>query len=123
MANYGFTPGSGATARSQNPSGTLHIPYVFVSTAIHTVVGSHLTQALTTASASLTSPPAGSTHALIQADGVTVRWTEDGTTPTATVGFKLADGNAAEVVNLANIKVRAESGTGNLQVTYRRYDQ
>lgn len=64
-------------------------------------------------------PPRGSFYAVIQADGCVVRWRDDGTDPTTTVGMKLADGG--ELVydaTLEAIGLIAASGSGVLNISY-----
>lgn len=41
----------------------------------------------------LPTPPAGTRRAIIQADGQALRWRDDGTNPTATVGMLIANGS------------------------------
>lgn len=48
------------------------------------------------ASTGLGSVPAGTTRALIQAEAQTIRWRDDGTAPTATVGMNLLVGIVLE---------------------------
>ncbi len=59
-----------------------------VDIAAFDVVGAHQSNSTLSAAVALT-PPAGATRLLIQAFGANVRYTLDGTAPTATVGFRL----------------------------------
>lgn len=120
--NYGFTPGTGASARSRNPSGTLHIPMVDVETAVPTVLAGFQNISVTTAQ-SLT-VPTGATHALVTVDtgGGNLRFREDATSPTTSVGLLVQAGSAAEWTNLANIRIISTSGSTVINVSYRKYD-
>jgi hypothetical protein len=64
--------------------------------------------------------PAGATEAFIVADGTAdVRWTDDGTTPTASVGHLLKAGVAMTYSNdLSTLRfIRAAAG-GSISVSY-----
>lgn len=67
--------------------------------------------------------PSGATHAWISVDpsANTIRWTRDGTAPTASVGHALVAGEAIEVDNLSNFKAISTTGTSTIQVSYHRY--
>lgn len=123
MADYGFTPGSGATARARNPSGTLYIPMVEVDTAIPTVLSGFQNISVTTAQA--LTVPSGASHALLTVDtgGGNIRFREDGTNPTASIGLLVQAGAAVELTNLANVRIVSTTGTTVVNVSYRRYDQ
>lgn len=123
MADYGFTPGTGATARSRNPSGTLHIPMVEVDTAIPTVLSGFQNISVTTAQA--LTVPSGATHALMTVDtgSGNIRFREDGTNPTTSIGLLVQAGAAVELTNLSNIRIISTSATTVVNVSYRRYDQ
>lgn len=120
--NYGFTPGTGASARSRNPSGTLHIPMVDVETAVPTVLSGFQTISVTTAQA--LTVPTGATHALMTVDtgSGNIRFREDGTNPTTSAGLLVQAGAAVEWTNLANIRIISTSGTTVVNVSYRKYD-
>lgn len=63
--------------------------------------------------------PAGATYAIVQAAGASVKYTTDGTTPTASVGMTLPSGAALALSGasvLANF--RAISSAGTLDVEY-----
>lgn len=65
--------------------------------------------------------PVGAVSAMIQADGGTVRLTQDGATnPTATIGMRVDDGVFYYVdTALADVKLIAQSGlTTNVQIEY-----
>jgi hypothetical protein len=69
----------------------------------------------------LPSIPKGATIALLQAEGSNARWTDDGSTPTATVGMLLLNAAAGEQMyygDLSKIKVIQTAGTTILNVTY-----
>lgn len=123
--NYAFTPGAGASARSKNPTGTLHIPVVYVSTTPATIVTGNQTISVGTAADSSLTVPAGATHALITVDagGGDLRYWEDGSSPSTTQGLLVQAGGAAELTNLSLVRMRATTGTAAVNVSYRRYDQ
>lgn len=61
----------------------------------------------------------GPTVALIQSVGQAVRWRDDGTAPTATVGMHLAAGDTLEYRgNLNNIQFFQESASAELNISY-----
>lgn len=63
--------------------------------------------------------PAGSTRALIQCEGQSVRWRDDGTAPTAAVGQLLATGTILEYNGpLAAIQFIQTAATATLDVSY-----
>ncbi len=68
------------------------------------------------------SPPQGATVALINAEGAAVRWRDDGTDPTATVGMLIpVDLLPFEYWgNLAAIKFITASSSSLLNVSYYR---
>ena len=61
------------------------------------VLGAHVNDADISAAAVLT-PASGATMLLIQASGADVRFTLDGTTPTAAVGFTLVAGLGPTII-------------------------
>lgn len=70
------------------------------------------------AAASLT-PPAGADFALIQAVTQNVRWRDDGTAPTATVGMQLAAGDTlAYDGDLSTFQAIEEAASAELNVVY-----
>lgn len=63
--------------------------------------------------------PGGAQRALIQATGQNVRWRDDGTDPTATVGMQLAAGDSLfYTADLSALKVIEEAASAKLNVTY-----
>lgn len=79
-------------------------------------VGSH-TSAGVASSTTLTAP-AGSSAILLQATAENIRFTLDGTTPTASTGFQLRAGDAPLLVMLLNVtalKFIEETATAALQ--------
>jgi hypothetical protein len=121
MTNYGFTPGVGGTARSRTVGG-VEIPMVEVDTAIPTVLGGFQNLSVTTAVA--LTVPSGATHALMTVDtgSGNIRFREDGTNPTASVGLLVQAGNAVELTNLANVRIISTTGTTVVNISYRKYD-
>jgi hypothetical protein len=69
-----------------------------------TPVGDHTTIADLSSAVTLT-PPAGATQVLIQALGQNVRYTVDGTTPTASVGFRMFTDTEPVIIRLASGEV------------------
>lgn len=70
------------------------------------------------AAASLT-PPAGADRAFIQALTQNVRWRDDGTSPTATVGIQLANGEEMWYSgDLTTIEFIEEAASAELNVSY-----
>ena len=63
--------------------------------------------------------PDGATRAVIQAEGDDVRWRDDGTDPTATVGMILAQNTSLDYSgDLNEIEFIEAAGGGILNVTY-----
>lgn len=70
------------------------------------------------ASAALT-VPSGATYALLQAEGQAVRWRDDGTAPTATIGMTLQAGGELRYDGaLQNIRFIQTAATATLNVSY-----
>ena len=81
-----------------------------------TAIGTSTAKAL-----SYSSYPAAA-MALTQAEGDALRWRDDGTDPTSSVGMELADGDSIWYYgDLESLKVIATTGTGILNVSYYRY--
>ena len=66
--------------------------------------------------------PAGATVALLSVDTAPVRWRDDGTAPTASIGMPIPSGQAPFQYSgtLANLQFIAESGSPVLNVSYYR---
>lgn len=64
--------------------------------------------------------PSGARFVLMQAEGDDLRWRDDGTNPTASVGMLLEEGQSFlyDLGPLSNIKVIETTGGGILNVTY-----
>jgi hypothetical protein len=79
-------------------------------------VGSHAS-APDISSATTLTKPAGASRIIMQTLTQNVRWTLDGTTPTATVGFQLPTNQDPIIVAVpgASIKVIQEAATASLQ--------
>lgn len=80
-------------------------------------VGAHKSDRVISAAQTLT-PPAGADRIALAASGQDVRFTLDGTAPTATNGFPLVAGAAAVVIVLpvgATLKVIQAAATATLQ--------
>lgn len=81
------------------------------------VVGSH-SDGATISSATTLTPPTGATKILIQALDQNVRFTLDGTAPTASLGFQLKAGDPAVMIPVGagmTLKVIEEAATADLQ--------
>ena len=82
-----------------------------------TPVGAH-SDGATISSAQTLTCPADATKLLIQALGQNVRYTLDGTTPTATKGFQLKVGEPPALLSVTSettVKVIEETATADLQ--------
>ena len=124
--NFAFTPGIGGSSRSKNPSGTLHIPYLYAATGEPTyITGASGVQSITvgTGSDSTLTVPSGATHALLTVDsgGGNIRYWPNGQSPTSATGLFVAAGGATEVTNLANVKMRASAAGTLVNVAYYHY--
>jgi hypothetical protein len=76
-------------------------------------------QILDLAAATALTIPEGATRALIQASMQTVRWRDDGTNPTASVGMKLlANAEIWYVGSLSAIRFIEEAAGAKLNVSY-----
>lgn len=119
----GAVPNATVVRTRQNPSGD-HIQWADVAPAVPAAVSGGQ-YALSVGSSSPTSltVPSGATHAVVSVDpsANTVRWTRDGTSPTASVGHALVAGDYLEIDNLSNFRVISTTGTSTLQVSYHRY--
>lgn len=83
-------------------------------------VGSHSDGAAISASTALINPP-GATKLLIQALGQNVRFTLDGSDPTASKGFQLKAGDPPVIIPISantSIHVIQETATADLQYQY-----
>ena len=82
----------------------------------YTPVGAHSSGATITAATTLTKPT-GATKIIIQAVTQNVRFTLDGTAPTATLGFQILAGGAPMIIEVqgVSIKVIQEAATASLQ--------
>jgi hypothetical protein len=76
-----------------------------------------------TGSDSTLAPTGGATHGLMTVDpgGGGIRYWEDGASPSSTVGLYVAPGGAAELTNLANVRMRSTTGTVAVNISYRKY--
>lgn len=64
--------------------------------------------------------PAGTQMALVQAESQNVRWRDDGTNPTTTVGMRLGAGETLEytAAQLAVVAFIEEAASAKLNVSY-----
>lgn len=105
--------------------GTVEVQYVYVATAVPTVVAGNQSISVTSTAGSSLTVPAGATHAVMTVDtgGGDIRYWEDGTTPASgSVGLLAPAGTAVELTNLAGVRLRASTGTVPVNISYRRYD-
>lgn len=92
---------------------------VAVAATGRTCVGRQTITGLSTTVPATLTVPNGAVSAMIQADGGTVRFTLEGTAPSATVGFKLDDGVIQYVdTPLATVKLLAAAASTNVQIAY-----
>ena len=76
-------------------------------------------QITTLSSATGLTVPANTVKVLIQAETQAVRWRDDGTDPTATVGMNLAVGSTLEYTgSLPAIKIIEATASAKLNITY-----
>lgn len=70
-------------------------------------------------SAKALTPPATATYAIIQAEAQAVRWRDDGTNPSATVGMTIASGGELRYDgNLTTIRFFEAAASAKLNVSY-----
>jgi hypothetical protein len=129
--NYTFKDASGSTRTARSGViGSIDNPYVQVSTAIASIINFQqitVTGAAATLASYLSGAviPTGATHALVRAESANtaaVRWRDDGTNPTASVGFELAAGDWTEWINLSGMRLIMVSGSQILDMSFRKYD-
>ena len=83
-------------------------------------IGDH-NDGLNISSAVTLTPPAGATKLLVQALDKNVRYTLDGTTPTASKGFQLAAGDPPIIIPIGNgttIKIIEEAASADLNYQF-----
>lgn len=82
------------------------------------VAGGQMGLAITTATA--LTVPATATFALIQVEGTNVRWRDDGTNPTASVGFLMYAGSTPQIFSgdLAAVKFIQTAATATINALY-----
>ena len=87
------------------------------------VSGGQYALAVTSSTVVTLTVPSGATHAIVSVDtgGNNIRWTRDGTSPTASVGHLLQAGDAIEADNLTSWRMIATLGTVTVQVSYHKY--
>lgn len=89
-----------------------------------TPVGDHTSNGSISSATALT-PPATANALLIQATGQNVRYTLDGTTPTASTGFVLRSDDQPLIIDVGvgmEIKVIQESATATVQYQWGRFN-
>lgn len=121
--NLGVTPGSGATMRTKELSAGVHAQVIAALTMVPTVLAGNQTLSVVTGSDTTLTVPTGATHALVTVDtgGGDLRYWEDGSSPSSSAGLLVPAGGAAELTNLANVKMRSTVGTVSINVSYRKY--
>jgi len=115
--------GTTKTLRSKDVGSGVQVQVIEVATMIPTVVAGNETLAVGTGSDTALTVPSGATHALVTVDddGGGIRYWEDGTSPTSSEGLLIPAGGAAELTNLADVLMRATTGTVAVNVSYRKY--
>jgi hypothetical protein len=119
----GAVPNSTVIRTRQTPSGQ-HLQNVDVAPmVVSPVSGGQYALSVGSASPTSLTVPSGATHAWISVDpsANTIRWTRDGTSPTASVGHALQAGDAVEIDNLSNFRMISTTGSSTAQVSYHRY--
>ena len=93
-------------------------------TATPTVLTGQQTLSVATGADTSLTVPTNATHALVTVDkgGGDIRYWENGVSPSTTAGLLIQAGDAAELTNLAGIRMRSTTGTVAVNVSYRRYD-
>ena len=110
--------------RSRQTSSGQQIQWADVAPAVlSTVAGGQYALSVSSTAVKTLTVPATATHALVSVDtgALSIRWTRDGTAPTASVGHILAAGEYLEIDNLSNFRCVAVSGSSTIQVSYHRY--
>jgi hypothetical protein len=116
-----------ATMIATRDSGSGHWQQVDVGPAPSTVVaGSQHALSVGTGAPTTLTVPATATHAWLSVDSggaaTGIRYTFDGTTPTASVGHFLAAGDALTFVDsLVALKMLGVTGTATIQVSYFKF--
>lgn len=116
----------GTVIATRDAGASGHWQQVDVAPAPATVVAGMQTLSVTTGAVVTLTVPPGATHAWISVDSggaaTGIRFTFDGSTPTASVGHLLATGDALTFVdNLSGLKMLGVSGTATVQVSYFRF--
>lgn len=115
-AIYFFTANDGSKVplkATSNGDGTYSLS---MDSSAYAPVAEHSSGA-TISSATTLTKPTGATKIIIQALTQNVRFTLDGTAPTATLGFQLLSGGSPFIIEVtgASIKVIQEAATASLQ--------
>lgn len=104
---------------TQDPTGKLCTNAASSAATSWTQLGFQQITALTSAT-NLTAP-AGTNMALICAEGASVRWRDDGTPPTATIGMPVSAGQCFNYMGtFATIQFIQVTATASLDVSYYR---
>lgn len=96
----------------------------FMTPRAFSPVGAHGSYGSLAAAVTLT-PPATANTLLIQATGQNVRYTVDGTTPTASAGFRLRSDDSPVIIDIGvgmTVKVIEESATATVQYQWGRFN-
>lgn len=96
---------------------------VYATSPVPVSPGQYALAVTSTSGSTTLTVPGTATFALITVDlgAGDVRWTRDGTTPTATIGHLLQAGDTFEFDNLGAIKMFATSSGTTVQVSYHHY--
>lgn len=119
----GAVPNATAIRTRQNASGQ-HIQNVDVAPMVPAPIsGGQYALSVGSSTPTTLTVPSGATHAVISVDpsANTIRWTRDGTAPTATVGHALQAGDAIEADNISSLKMISTTSTSTVQVSYHKY--
>lgn len=117
-----------ATHDLSTNGGTGHAQKVWQLAGAYVCTGSDTNISVTTSAAvysgSGLTVPANTTHMLLSVETQSVRFREDGTSPTSTTGVLLAAGDLIELPvpgTAANLRFIGSSGTATLNISYRSY--
>jgi hypothetical protein len=126
--NLSITPGSGASARTEELTGGHHAQVIFQAEMYPIALdlaslASHVAT-VSTSAVNLPNIPATATHALLSIETNDLRWLDTGTNPSATQGHKLAADNYFWISGrqrLLDWKMIRVSADATITVTYYNY--
>jgi hypothetical protein len=79
----------------------------------------YVQETVLSAAVALSNVPVGSRYAIITAESANVRWRDDGTSPTASIGMPLADGDTLVYTgDPTKLKFIEETASAKINVSY-----